>query len=152
MTQTTLLILFLLFEAVVVAGILVMVLHLVSVRRAIGGGSHKGGKVGWKLNTIPGAAPESSEPAVADEIAEEESLRDEAEQAAPESSEPAVADEIAEEESLRDEAEQGGAGRGDGPDTPAGQAPAQPSPGSPDEDLDYEVLEITLPGEESNTR
>ena len=126
MTQTTLLILFLLFEAVVVAGILVMVLHLVSVRRAIGGGSHKGGKVGWKLNTIPGAAPESSEPAVADEIAEEESLRD--------------------------EAEQGGAGRGDGPDTPAGQAPAQPSPGSPDEDLDYEVLEITLPGEESNTR
>jgi len=56
MTQATLLILFLVFEAAVVAGILVMVLHIVSVRRAIGGDSHKGGKAGWKLNALPGAA------------------------------------------------------------------------------------------------
>ena len=352
MTQTTLLILFLVFEAAVVAGILVLGLHIVSVRKAIGQGFEKVGTEGWKWNAIPGAAlnsmrdllgsqpeqtkkikeenielarqvihlqedleesvkglertkmeldesrretikakqdpteeaeaealsekdeseqlledegqpevslggtegdgaeedsfwddaeqlasdeevasepsepataaedageaaeevslwdeaeqlasdeqaaSEPSEPATAaedaGEAAEEVSLWDEAEQlasdeqAASEPSEPATAaedageaaeevslwdeaDQAADEESIRVQADQEESGREDGPDTPAGQAPAQPPPGSPvgeglegtdkkghesnipDDDFDYEVLEITLPEEGSNS-
>jgi len=142
----------------------------------------------WDLDE--GAGPDTSEPAEPGAEAGEESLTALAGQAASDTSEPAEPGGEAGEESFwdlnegadsdHDPGEQEGAGRGEGPETPAGPGPAQPSLGppdgeglegednrpessphqgveeksqdEPDQDFDYDVLEVTLPEEGSNDR